>query len=197
MSPTIHELEKRYRSLTDEEIEDLAYFHAHELIPDAQKVLKQEVARRKIAPNYEAAIKVQEAGLSDEEFDELISLVAKLPCPICSQNSQPLNASEIAIARSAVIVTEFQKKLIVGCPNCIINAANDAYKICLRYGWWAIPMGPIKTLQALAVNQNALALNDPDRYKKPTQEFIENIRKSAPKIKARIAKAKTFQELFI
>lgn len=134
--------------------------------------------------------------MDDDELHDLIHSVSKLPCPICGDDSKILNASTIAVARSALFVTEFNENTIIGCPECIMKAANEAYKKCMRYGWWALPFGPIKTLHALSINQKTLKFDDPNRYNQPTPEFIEMVTSHAPKIKARINAVNNFEDLF-
>ena len=56
-------LEKRYRSHPDSELERLAYYEAKELTPEALNVLKSETGRRFPEQNLQGALKIQMQGL--------------------------------------------------------------------------------------------------------------------------------------
>ena len=60
-------------------------------------------------------------------------------------------------------------------------------------GWWGIPWGPIRTIQALFRNSDA---KDVYRYKETTPEFIEFVKMNAPAIKAKIDKIDSVDDLF-
>ena len=81
----------------------------------------------------------QKKGLSEEELNELTEKVSGLPCPICLNKENRLNASKIAIAQSVILVTTFDDPLLIACPDCIVLSAKKATKKTLFFGWWAIP----------------------------------------------------------
>jgi hypothetical protein len=183
MEPSIDQLMKRYRNMSDEEIEHLAYYQAKTLTPEALKILEGEIKRRSLTQDFQAIVDIQEKGLTDEELNELTDAISALPCPICFSKEKRLNASKIAIAKSAILVTTIDDPLLIACPDCIISSAKSATKKTLLLGWWAIPWGPIRTFQALSTNSTS---KNYERYNKPTPEFVEFIKTNAPAIKAKM-----------
>ena len=192
MKPSIEELWERYRKLPDEEIERLAYYEANSLTPEALKVLEGEIKRRSLTQDFQAVVDIQEKGLTKEDLNQLVAAVSGLPCPVCYNKEKSLNASKIAVVQSAILITSLNESFLIACPECIVTSAKSAIKRTLFFGWWAIPWGPIRTLQALSTNSIS---KDYKRYSDPTPEFIEFIKSNAPAIKAKIDKINSIDEL--
>ena len=192
MEPSIDQLLNRYRNMSDEEIEQIAYYEAKTLTPEALKILEAEIKRRSLTQDFQAIVDIQEKGLTEEELNELTEKVSGLPCPVCFRKANKLNASKIATAQSVILVTTFDDPLLIACPDCIIESAKRATKKTLLFGWWGIPWGPIRTIQALSINSESKNIN---RYSQPTPEFIEFIKTNAPAIKAKIDKIDSLEDL--
>ena len=153
--PTRNELINCYRKLSDAELMRLALHEADVLIPEALDVLKEEIKTRRLAGPLEAVIGIQTRLLSPEEEQALVAAFRRLPCPICGAAAGLLNAAVVATALSFLIKTVYDKKTVVGCPHCIVAAARRARVLTLALGWWAIPWGPIRTVQAIIINDEA------------------------------------------
>jgi hypothetical protein len=185
-------LREHYEILPDEDIERLANYEADELSPEAQDVLRQEIKRRGLSDEFNVAADIQIRGLSEEEQRELIKTISMFSCPICGSKQNYLNAFNIMIAKSLIIVATVEKRFIIACPDCISANAKSALIKSLLLGWWAIPWGPIRTLQAVSANVRAL---DSEKHNSPTREFIEFVKNHSAAIKARIERIKDLNEL--
>jgi len=103
-------------------------------------------------------------------------------CPICGRSGSPLNAYNVTTVKSYLVVTTYSTVLVVGCPGCIKEAAQRCIKEAAQraqrttslQGWWGIPWGIVRTIQALHVNSMALRTSNSIR---PTKEFVELVSK--------------------
>jgi len=133
----------------------IALREAGELTPEALEVLKEEVRTRGLGEHLEGAIEIQTYSLSSEEQQELVARFRRLPCPICGAGGGLLNAAMVATARSFLIMTLYETHIVVGCCQCISRASRRANHLTLALGWWGIPWGPIRALQAMTINGRA------------------------------------------
>ena len=68
-----------------------------------------------------------------------------------------LNAVRAAVARSFIVMSSFEPKLVIGCSGCISAEVTRLSNLSLLLGWWGIPWGPIYTIRALVINSKAAA----------------------------------------
>lgn len=185
-------LREHYKKLPNEDIERLANYEANELSPEALDVVKEEIQRRGLSDEFNVAADIQIRRLSEEEQGELIRKISIFPCPICGRKQNYLNAFNIMIVKSFIIVTTIEKPLIIACPDCISASAKNALIKNLFLGWWGIPWGPIRTIHSIFVNLRAL---NSEKHNSPTREFIEFVKPHSAAIKARIERIKDLNEL--
>lgn len=148
-------LRETYSQLSDEQVTRLAMEEAQGLTPEAVDVLKAELRRRQLDDRLAEVIEIQQRELEPEEHRELIESFRKLPCPICKSVGRSLNAIRVATAQSFLVMTTVQKRVVVGCPECLLAAARNAKRHTLAFAWWGIPWGPIRGFQALSINAKA------------------------------------------
>lgn len=150
--PTRDELIRYYGELTDDQLMRIGLYEADELTQEALEVLKAEIRTRGLGKDMEEAIEVQTCLLSPGDQEELVACFRQLPCPICGATGGSLNAGTVATARSFIIMTTREERLVVGCPKCIVAAAHRATNLTCALGWWGLPWGPIRTFQAISKN---------------------------------------------
>jgi hypothetical protein len=63
-----------------------------------------------------------------------------------------LNAALISEVMSVIIFTTHEKRFIIACPTCLDSANSTATIKSAILGWWGLPMGIIRTIQALFSN---------------------------------------------
>jgi hypothetical protein len=149
------ELINYYSALPDDQLMRIALHEAGELTPVAIEVMKAEIRTRRLGKPLEEAIEAQTNSLSPEEQQELVERFRRLPCPICGATRGLLNAVMVATARSFLIMTLYETRLVVGCSQCIVAASRRASNLTWALGWWGIPWGPMRVLQASSINAKA------------------------------------------
>lgn len=149
------QLIRKYAQLSNDQLIRLATYEAGGLTPEAREVLREELRGRQLGGGLSDVIDIQQREIAPQEHDELVERFRKLPCPICNSVGRPLNAVTVATARSFLIMTTHQKRVVLGCPECILAAARKAQRLTLAFAWWGIPWGPIRGLQAMVLNAEA------------------------------------------
>lgn len=166
--PTRDELIRQYASLSDDRLVALAVSEASGLTAEALEVLKAELSARGVGDQLSDAIGIQTRPVAPEALDALVQRARRLPCPSCGSTAAKLNAAIVGTVRSVIVMTSYEKDVVVGCPSCISSAADKADTITAAFGWWGLPLGPIHTLQAMSLNAKAATAA---KQEEPTVQF--------------------------
>ncbi|MCB0720550.1 MAG: hypothetical protein KDD65_19040, partial [Bacteroidetes bacterium] len=94
----------------------------------------------------------QVKGLSQLEQSKLHSRLRATACPWCGSTEASLNMLQIAYASSFVFLTNYKSELVLACPDCLQKMAKENAVSTAIFGWWGIPWGPIRTIQAIRKN---------------------------------------------
>jgi|APLak6261672720_1056091.scaffolds.fasta_scaffold18238_1 hypothetical protein len=151
-----------YQKMSDDELIRIATTDASGLTPQAQEIIKEEVAKRKLDTNILKGVEAQNKSYSIEEIDKYCNLVQTLSCPICKTNSEKLNATMTSEVVSAIVFSTKNKKIKVGCPSCLDKANNSALTKSVLLGWWGIPWGIFWTIKAINDNLKSKRTNHID-----------------------------------
>lgn len=92
-------------------------------------------------------------------------------CPRCGASSERLSATFSATTISAIIFTNYDKRIKVGCKACLNKVNAKAAAISLLFGWWGLPWGFIRTPQALFKNLRAFQVNKKEGYNEYFMSF--------------------------
>ena len=68
---------------------------------------------------------------------------------------------------SFIFITQYRKELKIACPDCLDKANSDALIKTAVLGWWGIPWGIIRTIQAIGQNiksKKTHHLDEPNNY---------------------------------
>ncbi|HYV94794.1 MAG TPA: hypothetical protein VE978_23675 [Chitinophagales bacterium] len=152
MGLSIDELRKNYKSFSDDELIRLATREASGLTPEGLQVLTEEIKRRNLSHDLIKGIEVQFNPLGEEAFSGYCELIRNQPCPICGSSSHKLNATITGSVVSVLIVTSYVKQLVIACPSCLNKANKHAMIKSALLGWWGLPFGFIRTIQAFILN---------------------------------------------
>ena len=98
--------------------------------------------------------------VSAAELAGYIETVRNLPCPICGNTDEKLNATIVSNVMSFIVFTHQSKELKIACPQCLNKQNNNAMIKTALLGWWGIPFGLIRTPAALMFNARQKAQND-------------------------------------
>ena len=151
-----------YQRMSDDELIRIATTDASGLTPEAQHIIQEEVAKRKLDTNILKGVEAQNKSYPIEEIDKYCNIVQNLSCPICKTNSEKLNATMISEVLSAIVFSTKNKKLKVGCPSCLDKANNRALTKSILLGWWGIPWGIFWTIKAINDNLKSKKTNHLD-----------------------------------
>jgi hypothetical protein len=145
-------LRENYRKLPDDKLMRIVAEDAAKLRPEALGVLREELQSRGLAEVAEKSIQAQLRVLSNTELEEYSALLQALPCPLCHSTDCPLNATMTSKVLSFVVMTTSKKALAIACPTCLDKLTREASISSALLGWWGIPWGVIRTIQALVFN---------------------------------------------
>ena len=143
---------ENYQKKTDVELIQAATTDAVGLTPEALEVIKEEITRRKLDTSVIKGLEAQNKTYTIEEVDEYCNLIRQLNCPTCGASHVSLNATMTSEVMSFILFTQWNKKLKVGCPDCLDKANESALTKTALLGWWGIPWGFIRTIQAIGQN---------------------------------------------
>ena len=152
-------VQERYQRMSDDELVRIATQDAYGLTAEAMEVVKAEIQKRGLDENIAKGVEAQNKTYTIEEIDAYCDIVSKLCCPICGNSTERLNATMTSEVMSFLFFTTYNKKIKVGCPNCLDKANNNALAKTAILGWWGIPWGIIRTPQAIALNLKSKQTN--------------------------------------
>lgn len=143
---------ENYQRMTDNELIRVATQDAAGLTPEAQEIVKEEIERRKLDAGIIKSVYAQNKSYTIAEIDEYCNLTRNLSCPVCGTSSAMLNATMTSEVISLILFTQYRQQLKVACPACLDKANNSALTKTIILGWWGIPWGFIRTIQAIGHN---------------------------------------------
>lgn len=163
---------ENYQRMSDEELIRIATQDAVGLTPEAQEVVSEEITRRNLDTNIIKGVQAQNKEYTIEEIDKYCTLVRNLTCPSCQTNSKMLNGTLVSEVMSFIFFTQYKKQIKVACPSCLDKANNNALFLTSLVGWWGIPWGIIKTIQAIGNNLKSKRTNHIDSPNDYLRSFV-------------------------
>ncbi|MRG45454.1 hypothetical protein GFS24_10030 [Chitinophaga sp. SYP-B3965] len=145
-------VQERYEKMSNQELIQTVTQDAAGLTPEALEIVKAELKRRNLSHSLADALDVQNKTYTIQEIDKYCDAIRELDCPICNTSTSKLNATLTAEVVSIIVVTNFTKKIRIGCPGCLDNANTAAAAKSAVLGWWGFPWGIIRTIQAIVIN---------------------------------------------
>lgn len=168
MEPTIEELRRNYERFNDSKLIRIATQDAAGLRPEALDLLKVILKERGISEDVLKGIEAQTQKIDDKVLHEYSDILRNLPCPICNSNNEKLNATVKGEVISFIIMTNYEKKLKIACPDCLDKENNNGLVKSVLLGWWGFPWGIINTIQSIFFN---LKMKKQNRLDNPS-EFL-------------------------
>lgn len=141
-----------YARMSDEELVQTATQNAHNLTQEAQAILKDELRNRNIDTAVIKAVEKQNDRMTVAELDAYCELLRMLPCPVCGGTDHKLNATLVSEVMSFLVITHYKRQVKIACPPCLDKAINSALTTSAFLGWWGLPWGIIRTIQAISKN---------------------------------------------
>lgn len=151
--PSEDQLRQNYQKFGDGRLLRIVHQSVTKLRPEAVEILKDEIIRRGMGESLVEDIEAQMNPPAEEKLLHICSLIQALPCPYCGLQKNKLSATEIQVVASNMIRVRYEKQLHIGCPDCLESKHAEARKRNTQRGWWGIPLGIAKTIQALMFNK--------------------------------------------
>jgi hypothetical protein len=143
---------ENYQRMSDDELVRVATQDAAGLTAEAQEIVKDEIEKRGLDRNIINGVQAQNKAYTIEEIDQYCEIVRDLDCPSCGSSASKLNGTLISEVMSFIVFTQCTKKLKIACPDCLDKANSKALTKTVALGWWGIPWGIVRTVQAIEQN---------------------------------------------
>jgi hypothetical protein len=168
------QLKENYRRLPDAKLLRIASESATTLRPEALLLLKEELNARGLLADVEQAIEVQFRVVSEADIAAYCALLQAQPCPVCRSTAQPLNATLTSKVMSFLVLTTWKKQFAIACPTCLDKLHRDATTTSALLGWWGVPWGVLRTIQALIANSKMAKANHAPYPSDLLKAFVAN-----------------------
>jgi hypothetical protein len=170
-------VQERYAQMSDAELVALTINDAGGLTPEALEIAKDELKKRGLNTRFAAALDAQnKPSYTVEEIDYYCGLINGLNCPVCGSSTEKLNATLTSEVMSFIVITQYKRKMHVGCPDCLDTLNNAALGKTMLLGWWGIPWGIVRSIQAIGVNLKSKRSNHADSPNDYLRDFaLHNI----------------------
>lgn len=145
MSFDLDYIKENYSKMEDFKLERIAKYEVASLKPEVLPILISEIERRGLNDNLLKGIDSQVKNLSPDELNDIKTKIKGLACPNCRNKAQELNGGIIRRVRSYLIITQYEKNVIITCNSCLEKEQKSQLIKNSLLGWWGIPWGLIRT----------------------------------------------------
>lgn len=146
--------------MDDLKLERIALNQISDLPPEVQEIIKAEILSRGLNENILSGIDAQSEELTPELINELKGKLIGVNCPSCGESNEKLMGGVIKKVRSYLIVTTYEERPIIVCPNCLTAKRKKEILKTSLLGWWGFPWGLLyrtpKTIIMHIVDSNDL-----------------------------------------
>lgn len=160
-----------YSKMSDAELVRVITQNAKGLTPQAVDIIYEELEKRGLDKDIGRAIELQNQTHTTEDVVKYCDILSMVDCPRCGGASERLSATVAATAISAIIFTNYDKRIKVGCKDCLDKVNTRAALLSLLFGWWGLPWGFIRTPQALWTNWQSLQSHKKDGHNEYMMSF--------------------------
>jgi Zn finger protein HypA/HybF involved in hydrogenase expression len=164
MAIDLEQIRKNYADFDNDKIEYLAKNEINSLEPEVVSILMDEIKKRRLDTNLNKGIEAQKKELTDADVQELKLKISNLTCPECGQKKNRLVGTLIREVKSFVILTHYEKRIMISCESCGQIARKNGLTTTLLRGWWGLPEGLFRTffvvLKILGENKKLEVISD-------------------------------------
>jgi hypothetical protein len=161
-----------YQRMSDDELIRVATQDAAGLTAEAQEVVKDEIEKRGLDKNIINGVQAQNRAYTIAEIDQYCEVVRDLNCPTCGSSASKLNGTLISEVMSFIVFTQYTKKLKIACSDCLDKANSNALAKTAALGWWGIPWGIVRTVQAIEQNIRSKKTNHSSESNNFLRSFV-------------------------
>lgn len=169
----IERVRETYAKKTDAELTRVLLNNAAGLTPEAIDIVKAEIKKRGLDPHISDAVDAQNKVYGRTDIDAFCEIIQNLPCPVTGDTSQKLNITLTSEVMSFILFTNYKKRMVVGPPDTLRKANNDALIKTALLGWWGLPWGIIRTVPAIFLNIKNQKISKSDEPSSYLREFVE------------------------
>lgn len=160
MEPNLAELRKNYENFDNQKIIRIATEEADRLRPEALELLKDIIKERGLSDNVLKGVDAQFEPIDENKLTAYTELLRNLPCPVCHQTQDKLNATVVSTVFSLIFFTYYKSEVKIACPSCLDKLNNNAMVKSALLGWWGLPWGLFRTPKALIANSKRKKSNN-------------------------------------
>lgn len=168
----LNDIRENYKNFDDHKIEKIASEEAGSLRPEVLGILKSEINKRNLNANLLTSVDTQTNALTEAQFDEYCQMLRSQPCPKCNTKTSKLNVSMVGSVVSILVITNYEKKLLVACSDCLDQWHKNANIKSALLGWWGFPWGPIHTVRSFIFNSSMKKNNRTEKPNDIYQSFV-------------------------
>ncbi len=161
-----------YQKMSDEDLIRVLTTDAAGLTTEAQALTRNEVKRRNLNPDIALGVDIQQKFLNDAEIDAYCSIIQFLPCPVTGETTEILNGTMVSETVSFILFTSVRNKIIVRSPAALDKENNAAILKSILLAPWAIPWGPIRTVQGIRLNLKSKRTNHSGAPNEYLKQFV-------------------------
>jgi hypothetical protein len=152
-SMDLDSIRKTYERLPDFKIVHIAQYESNQISPEALQILKDEIKKRGLDKSLNHSIEVNENGISESAFNEVVERIRKTPCPYCNTTLESNTAVWLKNHTGASHVSVSETFARIGCKTCLLGVIKKVSNMSVATGIWSIS-GIWKTSQALDSNDD-------------------------------------------
>lgn len=108
--------------------------------------------QRGLSEELVVSVDRQRAGFNEATVLRFTDLIRQQPCPHCGSTAQPLNGTVAGSVISMIVLSNYEKRVFIGCVDCLDNKIDSANTRTAGLGWWGFPWGIIRTIQCFIFN---------------------------------------------
>ena len=170
----IEDIRENYKNYDDYMIEKIASKDANSLRPEALDILKSEINKRNLSADILNGIEIQSRTLTKEELAEYCDLIKNSTCPNCGSDSKKLSISMIGEVVSIIVISNYDKRIKIGCTECLNKMNTRAIIKSSILGWWGFPWGPIYTIRSYIFNYGMRGNNKTEKPNGVFKDFVRS-----------------------
>lgn len=161
-----------YEKMSNDELVRLATRDMAGLTDEALVIVKEELKKRNLDANITKGVDAQRKTYTIAELDQYCAIIQALPCPISGSTSRKLNGTNTAVVMSFIVFSQYRRQIIIGSPEVLDKANNTALIKTLLLGWWGIPWGLIRSVQAIIINAKSKRTNHSEEPNEYLRSFV-------------------------
>ncbi len=124
MPVNIEQIKAHYSKLDSAQLKHIAQYEAAGLAPEVLPILREEIKKRGLDSSLLKSIEAQTEAFDEELYDEMLTMIKHLDCPVCGESHQGVEGSIIRKVISMIVITNYEGNYL-GCLNSLKISTLD------------------------------------------------------------------------